>query len=55
MVRVQAVSTPGYHLSFAAPSVRRVSSAKQTALGKGYFITMSQDVTDQHGELVRDP
>jgi hypothetical protein len=43
---------PGDHLSFSAPSVDEYFGPKQTALGKGYFITMSQDVTDQHGELV---
>jgi 3-oxo-4,17-pregnadiene-20-carboxyl-CoA hydratase beta subunit len=43
---------PGDHLSFSAPSVDEFFGPKQTALGKGYFITMSQDVTDQHGELV---
>jgi acyl dehydratase len=43
---------PGDHLSFSAPSVDEFFGPKKTALGKGYFITMSQDVLDQHGELV---
>jgi acyl dehydratase len=43
---------PGDHVSFSAPSVDEFFGPKRTALGEGYFITISQDVTDQHGELV---
>lgn len=43
---------PGDHLSFSAPSVEECFGPKQTALGKGYFVTFSQDVTDQNDDLV---
>lgn len=43
---------PGDHVSFSAPSVEEFFGPKKTGLGEGYFITISQDVTDQNGELV---
>jgi acyl dehydratase len=39
-------------VTFSAPSVEGFFGPKQTALGEGYFITISQDVTDQNGEAV---
>jgi len=43
---------PGDHLSFSAPSVEEFFGPKRTALGEGYFITISQDVKDQTGDVV---
>jgi len=43
---------PGDQLEFTAPSIDEFFGPKTTALGEGYFISISQDVTDQTGELV---